>query len=353
MNNIFYSILIPVYNVEKYIKECLDSVIRQTYKNFEVIIINDGSTDLSENICKEYEARDNRFHVYNQENQGLLQTRRNSIKKSKGEYILFLDSDDYWEYNLLDYVNREIEKSNCDLLIFRSRRVDEVGKTLRLDLDVFQDKTVFTLENKEILFKEFIKGSRVNSIWGKVVKRDLIDIDADYSQFADKKGEDLLQSMPIIYNARKILYLNQPLYCYRNSTSGRGRNFKPEYFSDFDTVRNIVFLYLKKMNFDNEENMKLFFSYYILTLIRYTKLLIDNSKSKELLVKTINEFKQKDLYLKSSNYLSTSEFSIDDKICYKLIQYNMFGVLLFYAKTLASVKRAMKAILFSHLGVKK
>ncbi|SFB04736.1 MULTISPECIES: glycosyltransferase [unclassified Bacillus (in: firmicutes)] len=315
MEKIMFSILIPVYNVEKYLNKCLDSVINQTYNNFELIIVNDGSTDSSLEICRTYAKNDNRIRVYDQPNKGLLLTRRNSIKKAMGDYILFLDSDDYWELNLLETVYDEINKYNVDMLLFRYKRVDDNGQILKNDTGVFKDKTIFTSENKEILFKKLISTSRINSIWSKVVKRSIIDIEHDYTIYQDKKGEDILQSLPLIFNAKKIIYLDEPLYNYRLSHSGRGRNFKPKYFNDFDIVRNVVFEYMTKFQYDNEENLKLFYSYYVLNIIQFAKALTKLKINNEEMLEIFDEVRMKKLFKSSKEYLSTYSYSIEDKIC--------------------------------------
>ena len=109
-----FSIIIPVYNVEKYIKKCLDSVFSQTFKDFEVIIVNDGTKDKSMDIVKNYDAK-----VINQVNQGLSEARNNGVKQAKGEYILFVDSDDYINKNLLLELNKSLSNSP-DLIRFQA-----------------------------------------------------------------------------------------------------------------------------------------------------------------------------------------------------------------------------------------
>ncbi len=114
-----FSIIIPVYNVEKYIKKCLDSVFNQTYKDFEVIVINDGTPDNSMEIIKEYDIT-----VINQKNQGQSAARNAGIKKATGDYIIFLDSDDYWRKDLLKEINKSL-KNNPDVVRFQMQELFE------------------------------------------------------------------------------------------------------------------------------------------------------------------------------------------------------------------------------------
>lgn len=114
-----FSIIIPVYNVEKYIKKCLDSVFNQTFKNFEVIVINDGTPDKSMDIVKQYDVK-----IIEQKNQGQSAARNNGIKTAKGDYLIFLDSDDYWEKELLSEINKSL-KNKPDVVRFQMKEIYE------------------------------------------------------------------------------------------------------------------------------------------------------------------------------------------------------------------------------------
>ena len=104
-----YSFIVPVYNTSKYLKKCLDSLVKQTFKDFEIIIVNDGSTDNSSNIISKYQDTYRNIKVINQKNQGLSMARNNGVKEANGEYLIFIDSDDYVEKNLLKEVDKEIK----------------------------------------------------------------------------------------------------------------------------------------------------------------------------------------------------------------------------------------------------
>ena len=117
-----FSIIVPVYNVEKYVKRCLDSIFNQTYKDFEVIVVNDGSTDKSMNIVKKYKD----VKIINEENRGLSHARNNGVKNARGDYILFVDSDDYINKDLLKELNKSLN-NNPDVVRFQVQSVDEYG----------------------------------------------------------------------------------------------------------------------------------------------------------------------------------------------------------------------------------
>ena len=111
------SIIIPVYNVEKYLNKCLNSVIEQTYKNIEVILIDDGSTDNSGKICDEYAKNDIRIKIIHQQNGGVSTARNNGLEHATGKYITFVDSDDYIEKEMIETMAKKIMKKNADIVI--------------------------------------------------------------------------------------------------------------------------------------------------------------------------------------------------------------------------------------------
>lgn len=128
MNNIKFSIIVPVYNVEKYLKKCINSILNQTYKNYEIIIINDGSTDKSKKILESYKNIDN-VKIINQTNKGLSVARNIGIKNATGDYLLFVDSDDYIDNDLLENLNKNI--TDEEIIRFQTRTVDESYKVLK------------------------------------------------------------------------------------------------------------------------------------------------------------------------------------------------------------------------------
>ena len=117
-NQSLISVIIPVYNVEAYLNECLDSVLSQSYRNFEIILIDDGSTDSSGDICREYEKKYPQISLYVRENSGLSASRNFGMEKAKGEYVYFLDSDDYITYDTFEKLISTAKKHNCDMVFF-------------------------------------------------------------------------------------------------------------------------------------------------------------------------------------------------------------------------------------------
>ena len=155
-----FSIIIPVYNVEKYLRKCLNSVFSQNYKNYEVIVVNDGTKDNSMDIVKDYPVK-----VINQKNQGLSVARNNGVKKATGEYILFLDSDDYIEKGLLEAIDKSLD-NKPDIVRFQIGEVFEDGKKIEYNEKPFTDK------NGQEAFKLITKYHFVENAWCYAIRRE-------------------------------------------------------------------------------------------------------------------------------------------------------------------------------------
>lgn len=296
-----FSILIPVYNVERYLSQCLDSVLAQTFFDFEIILVNDGSQDNSPEICEQYVKKDIRIKYYSKKNEGLLLTRRFSLKHASGEYILFLDSDDYWDSNLLSTINATIENHpGVDMVLYRYRRVSDLGIVKYEDVGLFPDNYIFDIHNKNEFLLKFVASSRLNALWCKCVKRSIIDIEADYTMFKDKKGEDLLQSITLIKNANTILYRDISLMSYRLSKTGRGRVLKINYLMDYNIVRLHVKNIMDKMNITNEVR-NIFFKRYLNGLIDMLISIKPPVNEDSQYIEILNNIKDSDLFNNTNN----------------------------------------------------
>lgn len=216
-----FSICVPVYNVENYLQECLDSILCQTFQDFEVICINDGSTDKSFEILKQYEKRDKRIIVFDKKNSGLLWARRDAIKIANGEYVLFIDSDDkLFDECALESINKKlIEFNGPDLFLFD--RVELInGVKCFTTKHFFDDDMIFANENIRDIRYIFITRNYFNSMFLKCVKTDLIKKDStDYSLYNPQMGEDISQSIYLFNKSKTIVYSPLYIYCYRCNNS--------------------------------------------------------------------------------------------------------------------------------------
>ena len=157
-----FSIIMPTYNVEDYIKMAIDSVLNQSEKDYELIVVNDGSTDNTKRICEEYSKK---ITLINKKNGGLSDARNEGVKKATGEYIIFIDSDDYWDKDLLKEINKSLD-NNPDLVRFQIRTVDENN------LSTDYSETEFKNKSGEEAFDLITKYHFVENAWAYAIKRD-------------------------------------------------------------------------------------------------------------------------------------------------------------------------------------
>ena len=196
-----FSIVIPVYNVEKYLEKCLDSVFNQTYKDYEVIVVNDGTKDNSMDIVKNYNVK-----VITQKNQGLSAARNHGVKKATGDYLIFLDSDDYWEKDLLKELAKSL-KNTPDLIRFQINEVYEDGKVIPYQEESFTDLSGLAA------FEKIVKYHFVENAWCYAINRQYYL----QNKFEFKVGtihEDFGLTPLIIMKAKRVNSINYLGYNY-------------------------------------------------------------------------------------------------------------------------------------------
>ena len=215
----FFSVLVPVYNAEPYLKECLDSVLRQSEQDFELVLVNDGSVDGGGMICDRCRAmHPDQVKVIHQSNRGLILARRAGIQAAEGEYCVFLDADDSLEPNALSVLQDTIKRESADLVIFNYHNRFEPEFTTTVSEPVFEDGRVFRGEaEKRPVYEELIASWRLNNLCTKAIRTALVKADdTPYDRFAgNPHTEDLLQSLYPVTHAGVVVYRAVPLYNYR------------------------------------------------------------------------------------------------------------------------------------------
>ena len=244
------SIIVPVYNVEKYLRMCLDSIQNQTYQNFECLLINDGSPDNSADICREYVAKDARFRYFEKENGGSSSARNFGIERSTGVYLTFVDSDDWLEHDALDRLYGALKKENADISIGRYNYYDE-SRCQYLFYDSNPDNSFEVIEGKEIIDREGVEEMR-NGNWTvaylKLFKRGLLQ---DLSFPIGKMAEDTYWTWKVLLRASRIVYLNSYIYWYRIGLSDTLSNIWSEkrMYDEID-AREEKLAILASLNYD-------------------------------------------------------------------------------------------------------
>lgn len=236
------SIILNVYNGEKYLPHCVQTVLRQTYTNFELLIINDGSTDNTQNIAESFQTKDKRVIVYNTENKGLSGSRHYGLSKVNGDYLIFIDCDDYIEPTFLEKLYTALVTQNADMAICEYY---EEYKDYQKHIHI-QEHT-----QTEDYTKDLIRGRTWNVVWNKLIRTDIVRQNQITFPIGIRYWEDVPFSVCYSLYCQKIAYVHEPLYHYIKSnttslTSIEGTNLK--FNQDRVKVLPIIEEHLKNTN---------------------------------------------------------------------------------------------------------
>lgn len=214
-----FSVIIPVYKVEKFLRQCIDSVLAQSYTDYEVILVDDGSPDGSPAICDEYAAKDNHIRVVHKKNGGLSSARNAGLDVAEGDFVLFLDSDDWWDdKEAMQKINNQLYASKTDVLIFGMKKYfmlkQEFGDVRTPLCDVDDNLT------KVQIYQKFMECSIfVACACDKVVRREIID-EHQFRFVNGQLSEDIEWCAKLLLCEPKINILKEAFYVYRQQTSG-------------------------------------------------------------------------------------------------------------------------------------
>ncbi len=255
------SIILPIFNMEKHLNQCVDSILNQTYKDYELILVDDGSTDKSSQMCDEYAEQDNRVIVIHKENGGLSDARNTGVKVAKGEYIFFIDSDDFLDDNkALEKIVNRLKKSNADVLNFGFKKYyaneDKEYNYFKIDknmpIEYCKDEKGFEFLMQNSLY--------IASAWNKVIRRQLFE----KSDLSFKKGiysEDIDWCARLLIVAKKFDFINESFYCYRQREGSISKSISNKNLKDLKDA--IVICY------DMSENLQGDFKNYYLSYVAY------------------------------------------------------------------------------------
>ena len=219
MNEALISIIVPIYNKASFLPKCLNSIQAQTYTNLDVVLINDGSLDQSESICREYTEKDSRFHLYSQINQGISVARNNGLKYAKGDLISFIDSDDYVSERYIEILYKCLTDNDADISIAAYKKVHSGENP-----DFVQNDINLILNGREAVLRQF-EPDGLNYIfnWCKLYKRELFH---DIKYPAGRVMEDSAVCYIIFDRAKKVVENSSVVYAYyQNSESITAQKF--------------------------------------------------------------------------------------------------------------------------------
>ena len=226
--NELVSVVVPIYNVEKYLPKCIDSIIGQTYKNLEIILVNDGSKDRSLEICKNYMIRDFRIKIVDKPNGGLSDARNAGIKQASGEYICFVDSDDFIKEKMIEDMLTTLLKANSDICVCDMEYLYDNGDLKFASGGEFKEGSVLDDPNLMIIN---------NSACNKLYRLSLFD---DWSFPFGKYYEDLATVPVLLYKANKICKVNEPFYVYYQRSGSIAHSANKKIFEIYEAINRCI-----------------------------------------------------------------------------------------------------------------
>ena len=296
--NELITIVVPIYNVEKYLKQCLESLISQTYKNIEIILINDGSTDGSKKICEEFAKKDTRIIVINQKNSGLSAARNTGINNANGKYITFVDADDYVSNYYIEKLYNAIKKQKSQIAQCDIQKVDSNGKFIKKmgyeqeTIKTYKDM-IIDMMNDMHWIENVVVGNKIYEIGlFKNIKFPL-----------NKIHEDEFVTYKLYYLTKKISIVNESLYYYRQTNNSiMEKKYKIKNLDGLEAIK-------ERMNFFYEENEKelhgITIKFYIEQIrVNYIKLKKYVSNSKNICMEIKKEYNKYYLKCLINKYIS-------------------------------------------------
>ena len=318
------SIIVPVYNVEKYLKKCVDSIVNQTYKNLEIILVDDGATDNSGKICDELVELDNRIKVYHKKNGGLSDARNYGVERAAGDYIGFVDSDDYIDAEMYEKLYEAIKKENVDVAECNLKIVYP-EKT-----DLFTDQKYYQICNKQEYLEEYLK---IEKIFGSAcVRLTKADIAKKLKFPVRKLYEDTYYAYDLIGIVDKYVIMDNPYYNYlMRENSITNAKFNPRIFDLIEIVEKFhTNVYKNYPSLKEAADCRKMYAYFsVLNSI----LLEEDFKNNSFYKQIIDYFKEEYTKLLRNKYITRNR-----KLSILLIKFsiNLYRkVLLRYKNTLA------------------
>ena len=315
------SVIVPVYKVEDVLHYCIDSILNQTYKDFEIILVDDGSPDNSGKICDEYAKKDNRIKVIHKENGGVSSARNCGIDVAKGKYICFVDSDDYVDKNYLEILIRikseHLEFHNIWCYFQTVTDYDNTGENLIVD----DNKNIYSVRDIMTLHEKWLDAGPVCKLYDKeIIKENNLEFDANLSL-----GEDLIFNFQYLDCTNgKIFVIPKKLYSYvQVNDCSLSQKYYPDMFEIYKTINYTMYHYITKWNCSEEQVKK----YFNACFYKY-EVVLRNTFNKENKVTKKEKVRYNNSVMKSAEFvqsLKNSDCYINPafKIAYKTKDYRI------------------------------
>lgn len=285
------SFIIAAYNIEDYIERCLDSILIDNKDDFEVLVVNDGSTDNTLNIINKYVEKDKRVRVITQENKGALEARKTGFINAKGEYVLFIDGDDWIDSKLKDECYECAKNSDVDILLFNAYLAYEDGRNI-----VHEKAKAKELEG--ISFSELILKDRINhNVWNKLIKREFIPVDSFMQLPSLTMGDDFLMTGILAAKDPKIKIIDEVYYYYYVRNNSVTKASSKKMLEIIETLKYLDENVLKCIDNPKETSDFLWFKYSY-----YLRLVAPRYKRTEVEKELYDIWKKKNLDVSKNKY---------------------------------------------------
>lgn len=293
------SIIIPVYNVEKNLSKCVESIINQTYKNIEIILINDGSTDTSSKIIEEYSKKDKRIIVINEKNKGPSAARNAGLKIATGEYVTFIDADDYIDSEMVENIVRVFKESKCDVV--RSNYTytyDNKEKKNNENLKGIADKLYILTNNREKLIKKIFLGEIQSYSWTLAIRRNILEKNNIYFSEDVPFMEDIVFLVKLIFFIDNIFFVNKTYYhYYQNNSNSLTKNYK-NYVRNMNNIlivkKKIESILLNNLK-EADEYIKIINTIYISGIVEYLGVSIKSGQSYKEIARELERIRENEI----------------------------------------------------------
>ncbi|UAL46931.1 glycosyltransferase [Sutcliffiella horikoshii] len=307
MYNVVVSIIIPVFNAEKYLHKCIISIINQNYKNFELILVNDGSQDKSGEICDFFSEKDVRIKVIHKNNEGVSIARNTGIEKSEGKYIMFADADDYVERNWCEDLINMAEK-NKNALIINSYII----KNFRNDKEQIIIRSFNSMQKniekiKKADFLLVYKSQLLNSPCNKIFSSEIIKENNIRFRDSLNLGEDLLFTLDyLVYSNNNIMIINKPSYNYiLRNTESLDNKYYPDLFNIYKSIYKEIYMKMLLFNSDLEKYNIYYYNSFLIMLDKA----LNNNLSDKSDCSLANKIQKNNQILKSPEFRLCLEYA--------------------------------------------
>jgi len=336
----FFSVIIPVYKVEKYLSDCIDSVLNQTFSDFELILVDDGSPDKCPEICDNYKEKDERIKVVHKSNGGLASARRAGIKEAQGEYVFNLDSDDLILNDTLECAYNIIKDTDCEIVSFAYRWVKN-GNTVSVTNDGLDEGLYTENDIEKHIYPRLLMDKDMNHISyylsGKAVKRNLLTpLQLNVSEKISL-GEDLCCTVPCYLHAKSVYISKKEAYLYTVREDSLSKEFNTKQIHLIEDVINQISKNDTKKITDYNEQLCRYSCFMCFTILA--------SAAEGNHFKSIKAIKENILSSSHCEKISKAEFeniSVKSKISIFLMKKKCYKLAFYFLNLCKNIKKVLK-----------